>query len=263
MDPSDSAEAGCTMSMKKPRSRTTPAHTSEVKTHPASPEASQGANAAQAMDTRLRREKLEQARELFYVGGFSPSGVRFQSFIDNHGRIPRKREASNLDMVDEDFWQDLHEDPALYLSMVRAELGLTGLAPHAVERFQQHLARTKERRAAEAARFTPNDLLLCALEALGIPSTTAHDWVKRLPSRPSHLGYFIAECCELPGGKVTTAALVSAYQTWCESNPARLKDQVPYTSREFSQAILRECGGVSEWRTKNGRGFQGISLRLQ
>jgi hypothetical protein len=217
------------------------------------------------MDTRLRREKLEQARELFYVGGFSPSGVRFQSFIDKHGRIPRKREASNLDMVDEDFWQDLHEDPALYLSMVRAELGLTSVAPQAVERFQAHLARTKERRAAEAARFTPNDLLLCALEALGIPSTTANDWVKRLPdkSRTFHLGHFVAECCALPGGKVKTAALWGAYREWCEANPARLKGQVPYTAREFPQAILRECGGVSKWRTKNGRGFQGISLRLQ
>lgn len=233
--------------------------------------ASQDATADQP-DMRPWRQKLEQARAFFYMGGLSPSEVRFRSFVEKHGRNPRQREGAKLGMVDEDFWQDLYEDPDLYLSMVRDELGLTSVAPLAVERFEAHLARTKKQRATESARFTPNDLLLCALEALGIPSTTAHDWVKRLPdeSRTFHLGHFVAECCVLPFDnpklskrcKVTTAALLGAYRAWCESNPARLDGQAPYTDGEFSRAILRECGGVTEWRTKRARGFVGIALRL-
>jgi len=226
---------------------------------------------------RTRREELEKLLAFAHVIGASPSELRFDNFVTVHGRNPGKEEGKALDLADEEPFPPYHEcNPDLYLEVVadwlRTHLDINRLpAPRPIERFKEKLEAATKR--SGNGKLRAKDLLLCALEALGVDSSTAHRLLKRIPNeeaelaRRKHLGDFVSECCYLSWGKVesrfckvTSAALYSTYRKWCLDNPTKLDGQKTYTTRKFSTEILK-CGGVTEWRTARQRGFLGIAPR--
>lgn len=244
------------------------------------------------LDRRPRPEILADLLSYAYVFTESPSETRFQVFRTKHGRNPREgNEARSLNLVDTEVenynlpywegwtWDDPSRDgPRSYLEDVRDQLSapehsrnfsrekLAWLAdrndPRVVELFRRKLNTIKRKRNGA---LSPEDPLLCALLALGVPSRVVHDWLKGAPKtdpRLDGLADFVRECCHLPGHgpvrehcRITSAALYGAYRAWCSTRNAR-----PYGFREFSVEIL-QCGGVKKWRTAKARGFVGIALR--
>jgi hypothetical protein len=94
MDPSNGAEIGGTMSKKKPRSQTTPAHTGEAKTHPAAPEASQGAKVRQRREPRLpehaRIDDQARAIKILAKAGFTTDDEFIQLLVESYVEVPEQ-----------------------------------------------------------------------------------------------------------------------------------------------------------------------------
>lgn len=236
-------------------------------------------------DERSRNEKLTELLAYAHVIGASDSEARFIDFRETRGRNPDREESTAMGLELEEPYPPFYEcTPELYLGAVADVLrsepesrDLPALArPHeheTIPRFRRKLELARKRDGE--ANIPSKTLLLCGLEALGMPSPMAHTWLRGLRdeeadlSRLKHFCFFVGECCVLPWGSptaryhtVTTADLFAVYQEWCARNDDKMGTEIPFTAREFSLEILK-CGGVSPWRTKHARGFRGIALRWQ
>ncbi|MGC9984094.1 MAG: hypothetical protein ABSF35_10715 [Polyangia bacterium] len=234
-------------------------------------------------DTRTRREKLEVLLAFSHVIGASRSELSLDNFAITHGgRNPNYPEGKALGLTDEEPFPPFHEcHPDLYLETVAEFLR----SEPSIKRHSNPGGRFKRRLKAASKRsvdgkLLAKDLLVCALEALGVSPSAAHNLLRRLPNdeaeiaRRRHLGNFVAErlhhwLSPWPPGddrkpdayRVKATELLQAYRGWCKEDPARIEGAEPYTDREFFLAIREHVGGVIAKHTKSGTVYYGIELR--
>ena len=108
-------------------------------------------------------------------------------------------------------------------------------------------------------------ILTLGLEALGILSGHAHDWVKRRSRedyRRRHLAEFLDMRCKLePSARVAFAQFHAVYLEWCAQNSQLMRGEEPLSRKGLSMEICR-TGTVTPFRTTGGiHCLEGITLK--